>query len=80
MHGGEQGTTEDAGHAEHVKGVHQHIVLGLEHQHEVEGAGDAERHAVGEGALPDRVDRQHGAGGGHRSGIGDGDPGAHPQA
>jgi hypothetical protein len=32
-----------------VGGVHQDVVLSLEHQHVVEGAGDAEGHAIREG-------------------------------
>ena len=56
MHGTEQAAAEDSRHSQHVEGVHQNVVLGLEHQHEVEGARDAEGHTVGEGALSNRVD------------------------
>jgi hypothetical protein len=29
-----------------VEGVHQDVVLGLEHQHVVEGAGDTQGHGI----------------------------------
>ena len=79
MHGGEQGATEHSGHTQHVEGVHQNVVLSLEHQHVVEGAADAEGHAVGEGTLTEGVDQEHGDGGRHGGGVGDADPGAHAQ-
>ena len=56
VHGGEQASTEDTD-AHHVEGVHQDVVLGLEHQHEVEGARDAQGHAVREGTLTEGVDQ-----------------------
>jgi hypothetical protein len=39
-----------------VEGVHENVVLGLENQHEVKGAADAEGQTVGEGALTQGVD------------------------
>jgi hypothetical protein len=80
VHGGEEAATEDTGHTQHVEGVHQDVVLGLEHQHEVEGAGDAEGHAVGEGTLTEGVDQEDSGGGGHGSAVGNADPGAHAEA
>ena len=38
MHGGEQAAAENTCDAQYVEGVHQDVVLGLEHQHVVEGA------------------------------------------
>ena len=34
------------------------MLLGLEHQHEVEGAGDAQGHAIREGTLTEGVDQE----------------------
>jgi hypothetical protein len=80
VHGGEQGATEHTGHTQHVEGVHQDVVLSLEHQHEVEGTGDTQGHAVGEGALTQGVDQEHSGGSGHRGAVGNADPGAHAEA
>ena len=41
---------------------------------------DPQRHAVGEGALADRIHQQDGGGGCHWGAVGHGDPGAHSQA
>ena len=46
VHGGEQAAAEHTGHTQHVEGVHQDVVLSLEHQHVVEGAADAQGHGV----------------------------------
>ena len=80
VHGAEQAAAEDSGNAQHVEGVHQDVVLGLEHEHEVEGAADAEGHAVTEAALSNRVDQEDCGGGGDGGGVGDADPGAHAEA
>merc|ERR1712100_1015937 len=80
VHGGEQGSTEDTCDAHHVEGVHQDVVLGLEHQHEVEGSGDAQGHAVREGTLTEGVDQEHCRSSSHRSAVSNADPGAHAEA
>jgi len=80
VHGGEQAAAEHTGHTQHVEGVHQDVVLSLEHQHVVEGAADAEGHAVGEGTLTEGVNQEHSAGSSHGGAVGDADPGAHAQA
>ena len=80
VHGGEQAAAEDACHTQHVEGVHQDVVLSLEHQHEVERAGDAQGHAIREGALTEGIDQENGHRSRQRSAVGDADPGAHAQA
>ena len=80
MHGAEQATAEDSGDSQHVEGVHQDVVLGLEHEHEVEGSRDAEGHAVGEAALSDGIDQQNRSCSSQRCAVGDTDPGAHTEA
>merc|ERR1712159_918823 len=80
VHGGEQASTEHTCDAHHVEGVHQDVVLGLEHQHEVEGAGDAQGHAVREGTLTEGVDQEHCRGSSHRCAVSNADPGAHAEA
>ncbi|QQE67690.1 hypothetical protein GFS31_44030 (plasmid) [Leptolyngbya sp. BL0902] len=80
MHGGEQRPTEHSGHTHHVEGVHQNVVLSLEHQHEVEGTRDTQGHPVREGALTDGVDQEHSGGSGHRGRVSHADPGAHTEA
>ena len=80
MHGGEQAAPEDTSHSQHVEGVHQDVVLSLEHQHVVEGAGDAQGHGVREGALTEGIHQEHSRCCGHRCAVGDADPGAHAQA
>merc|ERR1712100_44250 len=80
VHGGEQGSTEDTCDTQHVEGVHQDVVLGLEHQHEVEGARDAQGHAVREGALTEGVHQEDCGRSSDRSAVSNTDPGAHAQA
>ncbi len=80
MHGGEQCATEDACHTKHVEGVHQDVVLGLEHQHEIEGAGDAQGHTVREGTLTEGVHQEDSEGCRQWSAVGNADPGAHAKA
>ena len=80
VHGGEQAAAEHTGHTQHVEGVHQDVVLSLEHQHVVEGAADAEGHAVREGALTEGVHQEHCRGSSHRSAVSNADPGAHAEA
>merc|ERR1712100_552997 len=80
VHGGEQGSTEDTSHTKHVEGVHQDVVLSLEHQHEVEGSGDAQGHAVRERTLTEGVDQEHCRSSSHRSAVSNADPGAHAEA
>ncbi len=63
-----------------MEGVHQDVVLSLEHQHEVEGAGDAQGHAVREGTLTEGVHQEHGHGCRQRSAVSNADPGAHAEA
>ena len=48
MHGREEGPTKDTGNPEHVEGMHQNVMLGLEDKHEVERPRDSKGHAVGE--------------------------------
>jgi hypothetical protein len=79
VHGGEQAATEDTGHAQHVEGVHQDVVLGLEHEHEVEGAGDAQGHTIGERTLANRIDQEHGYSRGQRRTVSHADPRTHAQ-
>jgi len=55
-------------------------VLGLEDDHEVEGAANSERHAVGEGALTHRVDEEDSRRCGNRRAVSNADPRAHSQA
>src|SRR6476469_580296 len=55
VHGGEQATTEYTRYAQHMEGVHQDVVLSLEHKHEVESTRNSQRHAIREGALADGV-------------------------
>ncbi|CAI8156203.1 MAG: Uncharacterised protein [Prochlorococcus marinus str. MIT 9215] len=80
MHRREQRTTEHARHTKHVEGVHQDVVLSLEHKHEVECSGYAERHAVRERSLPDGVNKEHGKGCRQRSAVSNTNPRAHAQA
>ena len=77
VHGGEQRPTEYTGYTQHVEGVHQNVVLGLEHQHEVEGAGNTQRHAVRERTLTDGVNQEHCGSGCNRRRVSDCNPGAH---
>ncbi|QXE22254.1 glutamate-cysteine ligase family 2 [Richelia sinica FACHB-800] len=55
----EQATTEYTSYTKHVEGVHQDVVFCLEHDHEVEGTGDTQRHTVGERTLTDGVDQEY---------------------
>src|SRR6476469_2297628 len=80
VHGGEQATTEDTRHTELMEGVHQDIVLSLEHQHEVEGPRDTEGHAIGEGALADGVDEEYCGCSCHRCRVSNTDPRTHAEA
>merc|ERR1712100_959169 len=80
VHGGEQGSTEHTCDAQHVEGVHQDVVLSLEHQHEVEGARDAQGHAVREGTLTEGVNQEHCRSSSHRCAVSNADPGAHAEA
>ena len=50
------------------------------HQHEVEGAGDAQGHAVREGTLTEGVDQEHCESSRQRSAVGNADPGTHAKA
>merc|ERR1712023_209094 len=80
VHGGEQASTEHTCDAQHVEGVHQDVVLSLEHQHEVEGARDAQGHTVRERTLTEGVNQEHCRGSSHRCAVGNADPGAHAEA
>merc|ERR1712159_953521 len=80
VHSGEQAAAENTCDAQHMEGVHQNVVLGLEHQHVVEGARDAQGHCVREGTLTEGVDQEHGRSSGHRSAVSNADPGAHAEA
>ena len=80
VHGGEQAAAEHTGHTQHVEGVHQDVVLSLEHQHVVEGAADAEGHGVREGALTEGIHQEHSRSSSHGGAVGHADPGAHAQA
>merc|ERR1711943_164722 len=80
VHGGEQGSTEHTRDAQHVEGVHQDVVLSLEHQHVVDGARDAQGHGVREGTLTEGVNQEDSGGCSDRCAVGNADPGAHAQA
>merc|ERR1711943_161800 len=80
VHGGEQGSTEHTCDAQHVEGVHQDVVLSLEHQHVVEGARNAQGHGVRERTLTEGVDQEDSRGCSDRCAVGNADPGAHAQA
>jgi hypothetical protein len=60
VHGREQGTAEDTGHAGRVEQVREDVVFGLEDQHEIEGTGDAKRTTITERTLADGVGQEHG--------------------
>ena len=77
MHGGEQGTTEHTSHTKHVEGVHQDVVLSLEHQHVVEGAGDTQGHGVREGALTEGTPEHRSSS--HGCAVSNADPGRMPR-
>ena len=80
VHCGEQSTTEDTSHTQHVEGVHQDVVLSLEHDHEVEGSGDSEGHAVGEGTLTHGVDEEDCGCCGYGCRVSNTDPRTHAEA
>merc|ERR1712230_172073 len=80
VHGGEQAAAKNTCDAQHVEGVHQDVVLGLEHQHVVEGARDAQGHCVREGTLTEGVNQEDSGGCSDRCAVGNADPGAHAQA
>ena len=80
VHGGEQAAAENTCDAQHVEGVHQDVVLGLEHQHVVEGARDAQGHCVRERTLTEGVNQEDSGGCSDRCAVGNADPGAHAQA
>merc|ERR1712054_524097 len=80
VHGGEQAAAENTCDAQHVEGVHQDVVLGLEHQHVVEGARNAQGHSVREGTLTEGVNQEDSGGCSDRCAVGNADPGAHAQA
>merc|ERR1711991_1231715 len=80
VHGGEQAAAENTCDAQHVEGVHQDVVLSLEHQHVVEGARDAQGHGVRERTLTEGVDQEDSRGCSDRCAVSDADPGAHAQA
>ena len=54
VHCAEQGSAEHTCYAEHVEGVHQNVVLCLEHQHVVKSTRDTKRHSVRERTLTER--------------------------
>jgi len=80
VHCTEQATTEDTSYTQHVEGVHQDIVLSLEHEHEVEGARDSQGHAIREGTLSDGVDQEHCGCCCNGRGVGNADPRTHAEA
>ncbi len=80
VHGAEQGATKHTGNAQHVEGVHQDVVLCLEHEHEVEGTGNTQGHPVREGALTDRVDQEDRRCCCNRRAVSNGNPRPHSQA
>ena len=80
MHGGEQEPPKDTCDAQHVEGVHQDVVLCLEHQHVVEGARDAQGHGVREGTLTEGVDQEDCGCSSDGCAVSNADPGAHAQA
>merc|ERR1712216_725615 len=62
------------------KGVHQDVVLSLEHQHVVEGSRDAQGHGVRERTLTEGVDEEDCRCSSDRSAVSNTDPRAHAQA
>jgi len=80
VHRGEQATAEDGCDTQHVEGVHQNVVLGLEYQHEVEGTGNAQRHSIREGTLTNGVDQEDCSCRCHRGRVSNTDPRTHAQA
>jgi len=79
VHGREQRTTKHTSHTQHMEGVHQDIVLSLEHDHEVESTRNTQRHTIRERTLPDGVNHEYGSSGGNRSRVGYSDPRTHTQ-
>ncbi len=80
VHGGEEAATEYTSNSQHVEGVHQDVVLSLEHQHVVEGAADAQGHRIGEGTLAEGVNQKHCGSSSHWGAVSNADPGAHAEA
>ena len=62
-----------------VEGVHQDVVLCLEHQHEGEGSRDAQRHTVRERTLTQWVDQEHCGSSSNGSAVSNADPRTHTQ-
>ncbi len=79
VHGAEQRTAKYPSYTQHVEGVHEDVVLSLEHQHEVECPRNPQWHPIREGPLSDGVDQEYGGSGRYGSRVGYTDPGAHPQ-
>ena len=79
VHCTEQGSTEHTCYAEHVEGVHQNVVLCLEHQHVVKSTRDAERHSVRERTLTERIDQEDSRCCSDRCAVGNADPRTHTQ-
>merc|ERR1712100_879994 len=80
VHGGEQRSTENTCDAQHVEGVHQDVVLGLEHQHVIEGSRNAQGHCVRERTLTEGVNQEDCRSSSDRCAVSNADPGAHTQA
>merc|ERR1712100_480945 len=80
VHGGEQAAAENTCDAQHVEGVHRDVVLGLEHQHVVEGARNAQGHCIRERTLTEGVNQEDSGSCSDRCAVGNADPGAHAQA
>src|SRR4028118_517531 len=74
VHGGEQSTAEDTSNSPHMEGVHQDVVFSLEHDHEVECAGNTQGHTVRKTALSDRVNQEYCGCCCHRCRVSDADP------
>jgi len=79
VHSGEERSTEHTRNTQHMEGVHEDVVLSLEHQHEVEGSADAQRHTIGERTLTDGVDHENCGRSSHRSAVSNADPRTHSQ-
>ena len=80
VHSTEQRTTEHTSNAEHVEGVHQDVVLCLEHKHVVKSTRDTQGHRVRERTLTERIDQEHCACGSNRCRVSNTDPRTHTKA
>jgi len=79
VHRREQRTTKHTSNSKHMEGVHQDVVLSLEHKHVVERTRDTQRHRIREGTLTKRIHQEHSSSSSNRCRVSNHNPGAHPQ-